>query len=60
MKYQVVQTESAERMEYAIEDLEQKVQKLYEDGWKPQGGISIAIETHYHSACFYASQAMIC
>ena len=54
MQYIVVCSSDWERM--AINELEKRVKKLCQEGWKPQGGISVAIKDN--GWCF-ACQAMV-
>ena len=55
MQYIVVSGQS-ETVYEAIEELEKKVRKLCEEGWRPQGGISIAFT--YFDKCVVC-QAMV-
>jgi len=56
----VVEKESIE-LDVAIQVLEGKVKQLLSDGWKPQGGISVAISprSEYHHEEYYVAQAMV-
>lgn len=56
MQYRVVWCED-KWMEDALGKLEAKVEKLCQAGWKPQGGISIAIKDDYELC--HACQAMV-
>ena len=54
MQSQVVSARDS-NMTKAIEELARKVQNLCSEGWRPQGGISIAVKPY---GC-YACQAMV-
>lgn len=56
MQYIVVRGED-KWMENALGELETKVEKLCQAGWKPQGGISIAIKDDYEWC--HVCQAMV-
>ena len=56
MQYQVVCGQDSS-MRCAMEELEKKVKKLCQEGWKPQGGISIAVNEEHE--WYYACQAMV-
>ncbi len=49
MRYMVVEEESAE-------DLQEKVQALIDEGWEPQGGISVATNS---ALSWYYYQALV-
>ena len=55
MEYQVINGQGFDMYE-ALKELEQKVKRECQMGWKPQGGISIAIKDY---DWFYACQAMV-
>ena len=55
MEYQIIQTND-DAMYKAIEKLEITVQRLCKEGWRPQGGISIAVKS---TGFCYVSQAMV-
>lgn len=55
MQYQIVCGQDSD-MRYALKGLEKEVKKLCQEGWKPQGGISIASNDYdWYCAC----QAMV-
>jgi Domain of unknown function (DUF1737) len=49
MKYRVVEAQSAS-------ELQKKVQKLIQDGWEPQGGLSVAT---YAAGAWWYYQAVV-
>lgn len=55
MQYQIVICQDI-YVHKALKELEQKVQKLCQEGWTPQGGISVAVKNY--DWCF-ACQAMV-
>lgn len=55
MQYQVVCGQDSS-MADALKELEEKVKKMCQEGWKPQGGISLAVKDY--DWC-YACQAMV-
>ena len=55
MKYQVVLVQDS-NMNQALKELSTDVMKLCSKGWKPQGGISIAVKDY--NWC-YVCQAMV-
>lgn len=54
MQYEIVYSNDT-TMYKSLERVERKVKQLCVQGWKPQGGISIA----YKDDLFYACQAMV-
>ena len=61
MKYKVVKVED-KYFESAIQRLERQIEDWSKMGWKPQGGISIALEPHSDyqvGTCYCFVQAMV-
>ncbi len=53
--YKIVSVESSD-MDYATEELENKVNKFEKQGWKVHGGVSITCDSDDY---FHVAQAMV-
>jgi len=53
MKYEIVEVNTC------IEDLDAQVNKMIELGWKPQGGVSVAMSESDEFRYYSAAQAMV-
>ena len=42
-----------------VKELDDKVNKLIKDGWKPQGGVSVSTEVHGYKTWYTICQAMV-
>lgn len=59
MQYKVVDAYSYTTLADAISNLEYEVKKLLEDGWKPQGGVTITVYQGYSTDRCCVAQAMV-
>ena len=55
-RYLVVYKESPAHLWFAVEKLQEQVEQLYKEGWKPQGGVCV---TYEHNRGWVVFQAMI-
>lgn len=55
MQYQLVYGQG-NNMPKALDDLEERIRDLSSKGWRPQGGVSIAVTCY---EWYYACQAMV-
>lgn len=58
MQYEVVGSYGKFMLD-VLEGLKERVNEMCQAGWKPQGGISIAIEKQNSPFQYYACQAMV-
>lgn len=58
MNYKILEAQDTQRSD-AITELQAEVYRLMQAGWKPQGGVSIATESHGYSVYYTVCQAMI-
>lgn len=58
MQYKIIRT--FDDLRYScVNKLEEEVQEHLNKGWKPQGGVSIAIEKHGYEVTYTACQALV-